>query len=305
MWQYVDNHFRQFLDELELREDERADAERKAERIARSLYAFYYPGKEFDQRCYEIVGSYGKGTAARPRTDIDMIFILPWTEWSRIDAITWNKQSYLLQEVKRILIKTSPTTDVRGDGPVVIAPFTTYKVEVVPCWRMDDGRLLNAHTKEGGHWVFANPAAELRYLNVIDTASGGMARDLIKMLKAWKEECNVEMRSVCLEIAAVVFVDQWEHKGKGIHYYDFMIRDFFQFLLRYVNGLARPAGLDDWIPLGDYWESKAQSAYTRACKACGSEHADDSISAMLDWQKVFGFQFKLHISAPILAGLKF
>jgi len=25
------------------------------------------------------------------------------------------------------------------------------------------------------------------------------------MLKAWKEVCNVEMRSICLEIAAVVF----------------------------------------------------------------------------------------------------
>jgi hypothetical protein len=34
-------------------------------------------------------------------------------------------------------------------------------------------------------------------------------------------------------------------------YYDWMVRNFFQFLLGYVNDNARPAGINEWIPLGD------------------------------------------------------
>jgi hypothetical protein len=47
------------------------DAEGKAERIARSLFAKYYPNQAFDASSYVKVGSYSKGTAARPRTDLD------------------------------------------------------------------------------------------------------------------------------------------------------------------------------------------------------------------------------------------
>jgi hypothetical protein len=141
-------------------------------------------------------------------------------------------------------------------------------------------------------------------LNRVDAASKGMARDLIKMLKAWKQTCNVEMRSVCLEIAAVVFIEQWSNSSEGIHYYDFMVRDFFEFLLRYsVGGRAKPAGIDEWIPLGDCWQSKAQSAYDRACKACNYEQTDDEISAVEEWQKIFGGQFKNFQLSSLLAGI--
>src|SRR5260370_15173576 len=71
------------------------------------------------------------------------------------------------------------------------------------------------------------------------------------MLKAWKRECNVDIRSISLEILANVFVTQWEHRHQTIFYYDWMVRDFFAFMLNYVNGWARPAGITEQILLGD------------------------------------------------------
>ena len=235
-----------------------------------------------------------------------MVFIVPVAEWERINAIVWNKQNYLLQEVKGILIDRNPTTDMQGSGPVVIAPFGDYKVEVVPSFIWNDtGVLINAHTKDGGSWKFSHPIAELADLNKVDADSGGMVRDLCKMLKAWKEFCNVEIRSVCLEILAIVFIREWTNKGKDYLYYDFMVRDFFGFMLRYVNGRGKPAGIDEWIDLGDCWKSRAESAYARACKASDYEKADDAYYAVEEWKKNFGYQFH-HAQAETinyLAGL--
>jgi hypothetical protein len=77
VWQYVIPHFNAFLKELELSPKDRKDAEGKAERIAHSLFAKYYPGRlVFDPSCYIKVGSYGKGTAAACDTDLDMLFLL-------------------------------------------------------------------------------------------------------------------------------------------------------------------------------------------------------------------------------------
>jgi hypothetical protein len=119
LWQFVIPHFEGFLTDLELPTASREDAESKAERVARSLFASYYPNLSFDPRCYAIVGSYGKGTAASPRSDVDMIFVLPTEDFYHFDRLLGNKQSQLLQEVRNILLGTFPFTDIRGDGPVV------------------------------------------------------------------------------------------------------------------------------------------------------------------------------------------
>jgi hypothetical protein len=115
------------------------------------------------------------------------------------------------------------------------------------------------------------------------------------MLKAWKRECNIELKSICLEVAASVFVSQWANRADGIgySYHDYLGQDFFGFLSHYVNGSAKPAGINEWIPLGDVRQSKCQSAYNDAAKACNYEHRDDAFNASSEWQKIFGSQFHI------------
>jgi hypothetical protein len=294
LWNYVIAHFETFLNELELLSTTRSDGESKANRVARSLFSAYFPDQTFDSRCYAIVGSYGKGTAARPRSDIDIIFVLPDEDFARINALEGNKQSQLLQEVKYSLLDTFPNTDIRGDGPVVKVPFSSYYFEVAPVFRLRDNKgFLTAHTKNGGSWQYTNPAAEIKWLRDVDAATTAKASHLVKMLKAWKRECNVEMKSICLETAAIYFVQQWYWRLQTIYYYDWMVRDFFASLLQFtIQGWARPAGINEQIPLGDCWQSKCQSAYNRAVKACEYERNDQDDLAVLEWQKIFGPQFK-------------
>jgi hypothetical protein len=112
------------------------------------------------------------------------------------------------------------------------------------------------------------------------------------MLKAWKYECNVELKSISLEVLAVIFVNQWQFRNQTVFYYDWMVRDFFQMLLLYVNGRTRVPGTEEWIELGDCWRTKVQSAFDRAVKACEFEKEDKPYSATLEWQKIFGPTFK-------------
>lgn len=292
MWNCVIPHFSKFLNDLELDSTDRADALGKADRIARKLYSVWYPGMDFDPRCYAIVGSYGKGTAAKPRTDVDMIFVLPDAQFSRFNALASQKQSALLQEVKEDLLDRFPTTDIRGDGPVVKVPFGTYEFEVCPVFRLQDGSFLNAHTRNGGRWGHTNPAAEMNWLKAVDESSLQKATQLVKMLKAWKCECNVDVRSICLETLAIFFIQQWEYRSQPtLLWHDWMVRDFFNFAYRYSsNGSVRPAGIDEWIPSGD-WQSKCLSAYVHAAKACQHEYADEGVLATNEWRKVFGERF--------------
>ncbi len=179
----------------------------------------------------------------------------------------------------------------------MIAPFQTYDVDIVPAFHFTTGdfagQYMIADTTNGGRWRYSNPVAEYSWLHQIDLAWAGKATHLIKMLKAWKRECNVDIKSISLEILANVFVSQWEFRHQTIYYYDWMIRDFFAFMLRHVNGWVRPAGNTEQILLGNCWGSKCRSAYGRALKACDFERSDEGFNATTEWQKIFGSQFQL------------
>jgi hypothetical protein len=291
LWSFVIPHFSGFLKELQLSEQDRRDADGKAERVAKSLFTRYYPNQTFTHDCYVKVGSYGKGTATRPCTDLDMLFILPDADCGRIARLTGNKQSQLLREVKDSLLITFPQTDLRADGQVIIAPFETYSVEVVPAFRLSDQRFLTANTADGGSWSISNPVAEYAHLRAADVASGGKATHLTMMAKAWKHECSVELKSTSIEVLAAIFATEWQYRNYNIYWYDWMVRDFFAFLFKYINGWTRIVGTDEKIQLGDNWHTKLRTAYDRALKACQHEHADQGFSAAVEWQKIFGSQF--------------
>lgn len=69
------------------------------------------------------VGSYGRGTATTD-SDLDVLLSLPRSEYERYDMYRGNGQSRLLQAVKSAVSETYSTTDVKGDGQVVVVSFS-------------------------------------------------------------------------------------------------------------------------------------------------------------------------------------
>src|SRR5204863_93608 len=83
----------------------------------------------------------------RPPRDIDVLFALPYAVYHRYEGKTGNKQSQLLQEVKNVLAQCYTVTKMRGDGQVVVIPFATQSVELVPAFSLTDGKYWVCDTK--------------------------------------------------------------------------------------------------------------------------------------------------------------
>lgn len=293
MWSHVTRHFREFLAGLELTAAQHQDALTKVDSVGRSLCGRYYGGV-YETRRVIVAGSYGKGTAVRPPSDVDLLFVLPDSDFFRFQGRAGNVQSQLLQEIRGVLQTTFPRTSLRGDGQVVAVSFDSYALEVVPAFELEDGRFLSCDTAGGGRWKFIDPRAEFTALHEVDTVSRGKTRQLIRMLKAWKRNRNVPIKSFVLEMAAMDFMRQWEyreHQGSELYYHDWMVRDFFAYLLRFENGYATVAQTPERLPLGDAWVPRCRTAHEAARRACEWEKLDMPISAANEWREIFGVQF--------------
>jgi tRNA nucleotidyltransferase (CCA-adding enzyme) len=66
------------------------------------------------------IGSYGRGTEIRGASDVDLLFRLPPSVYSQYNSHSGNGQSALLQTFRNSIRKTYSSTDVGGDGQVVM-----------------------------------------------------------------------------------------------------------------------------------------------------------------------------------------
>ena len=194
-----------------------------------------------------------------------------------------------MQEVKGILQQTYPTTtNIRGDGPVVVVGFGSYCVEVVPTFELNNYRYLVCDTKMGGLYKEAAPWDEIAFIDDADKRNAYNLRPLIRMLKAWQANCLVPIKSFHLELLAIEYLEQSLWRFNGMFWYDWLVRDFFVFMYSRANTIISIPGTGELIWLGDDWKSKAESAYYRAFKACNYEDQSLMYIAGDEWQKIFG-----------------
>jgi hypothetical protein len=284
----VQPRFEKFHINLFLSPLQQADAYTKRTGVVSCLNRAYY-GYSHDSEHSFLVGSWGKNTATRPPRDVDIYFLLPSTIYQRFQTYLWNKQSALLQEVKNCLAATYPSTEMSGDGQVVVVSFGSYSVEVVPAFELTTPyRYWICHTHNGGSYKETAPWAEVVALDGADEGNAGNLRPLIRMLKAWQANCSVPIKSFHLELVAAEFIAQSPWRQNSMFYFDWLTRDFFLYLYWKANTSIIVPGTLECMNLGDAWQSRALSAYQHAVKACEHESANRVLDAGDEWQKVFG-----------------
>ena len=282
------SRFEKFLAALMLTSDQQSDGSTKHTGVRQCLDAHYY-GSYYEGNGF-LVGSWGKSTEIRPPRDIDIMFALPKEVYDRFQTRPGNKQSQLLQEVKAVLQRTYQNTEMRGDGQVVVVPFVSYAVEVAPAFFLQNGQYFICDTNAGGSYKTVDPKAEIANVKQSNDTTNGNTRDLIRMMKRWQEYCNVELRSFLIELLSIEFLASWQHRGNSTVYYDYMVRDFFYFLKNKSQwSSVTVPGTHESILLGNTgWQSRAETAYDRAVKACEHEAQNRPYSAADEWQKIFG-----------------
>jgi tRNA nucleotidyltransferase (CCA-adding enzyme) len=90
-----------------------------------------------DSKCANClqVGSYGRWTAIKGVSDLDMLYIVPQSKW---ETYKDNKQSKLLADAKDAIKDRYPTTEVYVDRLVVRVLYKDFHVEVQPVfeWKL-------------------------------------------------------------------------------------------------------------------------------------------------------------------------
>lgn len=288
-WIAVRPRFTQFNSELALTPLQRTDGLTKSGGVVGCLNRHYYRSDSRTDHSL-LIGSWGKNTAGRPPRDVDLYFVLPVDVYHRFDGYIWNKQSALLQEVKGVLAETYPDTDMSGDGQVVLVNFGSYNVEVVPAFTLTNGNYWICDTGKGGRYKEANPKGEASHIEALDRATNRNLRPLIRMIKAWQDYCSVPIKSFQLELVAAEFLAQCPWRIYDYFWFDWISRDFFAYLYWKANTWITVPATDESIFLGDEWQSRAESAYSRAVKACDNERDNYVELAGEEWQKIFGQQ---------------
>lgn len=283
----VTARFSKFLENLKLTDGQVSDGGTKRESVVRILNEKYWNSSSGTSNS-RFVGSWAKFTRIRPPRDVDVLFELPSSVHTRFEQRSGNKQSQLLQEVKSVLGAAFSRTEIKGDGPVVLVPFASYCVELIPAFQRYGGGHFVAMTTLGGWYKHEDYEAQVSTMSSSDSAASGNTRDLVRMMKCWQAYCSVPIKSFHIELFAIEFMIQWGNRGKSKEWYDYMCRDFFSYLIGRQNTTLYVPGTGEGVYPGSLWASRAETALGRAKKACEYEASKLWTLAGDEWQKIFG-----------------
>lgn len=238
-------------------------------------------------------GSYGRGTDIYT-SDIDLLMILPYSYYEKYNNYKHNGQSALLQAVKESIENTYKSYK-RADGQVVKVDFTDgISYEIVPCFLNDDNESYTyPDTNGGGSWKTTNPKAEIKAFNEMNKESNKNLKRLCRMMRAWKNKNNVQMSGYLIDTLCYRFMQNWSHKKESYLYYDWMVRDFFDFLINQSqsNSYWFVPGSNRKITSTHSFEYKAKQAKNLALKAIDYQSDGKEYSAKQEWRNIFGTKF--------------
>lgn len=239
------------------------------------------------------VGSYGRDTEIWT-SDIDIVVQLPYPFYEKYNSYSGNGQSALLQDVKKSLQKTYSTSDVKGDGQVIGINFEDkIDLEIVPAFINNDNRSFTyPDTNGGGTWKTTDPRKEIEAINDRNNLTNKNLKRLCRMARAWKAQNNVNMSGILIDTLAYKFIKNWEYKDKSFLYYDYMSRDFFEYLKNIDKEKTywHAPGSNRYVYKNGPFQSKAKKAYDLAVEAISLE-TKYPYSTKKKWREIYGTKF--------------
>lgn len=239
------------------------------------------------------VGSYGRFTAINNLSDLDMLYILPDTEWENYRN---NGQVKLLDDVKKAIEQRYPTTELKKDRLVVQVKYNDFLVEVQPVFRLDSGGFCYPDTYDGGKWKETKPHLEIKAMRMANEQKNNNLRNLCRMLRAWKNKHGVVMGGLLIDTLAYNFLmSTSDYDDKSYSNYPDMIRDFFEYLSKLDSQRKEylALGSNQKVKVKEPFVRKAERALDIINKAFNAETLE---IYNLRWRDLFGRYFpKLEI----------
>ena len=255
---------------------------------------FWYTSSDTYHSYY--VGSYGRNTAIRGFSDLDMVFELPASLYHQYDSYSGNGQSTLLQSVRSSLRNTYSTSDIGADGQVIVIHFQDgITFEVLPVFMNQEGSYTYPDSNYGGKWRVTNPRPEIRAIRDRNACCNNNLIPLCRMMRAWKNTWGVPIGGLLIDTLAYQFIDSCQWKDKSYLYYDFICRDFFKWMADQdtEKEFWRAPGSGQYVYGKGLFQYKAKRCYNIALDAIAYETGKPKMewSAKQKWREIFGTLF--------------
>ena len=233
-----------------------------------------------------MIGSFGRHTAIKSISDLDMVFILP--SGLRDDYNDANGPRRMLERVRDVLKARYPSTIVRVDQCVVRVQFTTnaFKFEVQPAFENDEGSFDYPDTKAES-WKTTKPRAEIAATKECNDRTSTNMRHLARMARAWKNTSGVNLGGLVIDTLVYNFFQQTSaYDSANTGSFDLMARDFFAFLKdEPEKDYYQALGSRQRVYVKAKFQAKAKKAYNRCVDAIENE---GKTAAAKKWREVFG-----------------
>lgn len=241
-------------------------------------------------------GSYGRNTAINNTSDVDLVFELPYSIYQQYNAYNGNSQSALLQAVRNSIKTRYSVTNIGADGQVVQVPFDDgLTFEVLPAFVNNDCSYTYPDSNGGGVWRVTNPKAEIEAIRSRNADCNYNLIPLCKMTRAWKIKWGVPIKGLLIDTLAYQFINTWGFRDKSFLYYDFMCRDFFEFMKNQNKEQEwwKAPGSGQYVYGKGQFQYKATQCYNIALEAIAHESATPKRewSAKQKWRDIFGTAF--------------
>ncbi|WP_305811993.1 nucleotide-binding domain-containing protein [Photobacterium leiognathi] len=282
--------FRDFLQNLKIDNSEKIS--KRYDEITASLNKIFRDTESKKANSLQ-VGSYGRWTAIKGISDLDMLYIMPKGKW---DYYKDGKQSQLLSDVRSAIKTRYPTTDVRVDRLVVTVTYTNFHIEVQPVFEQDDGSFKYPDTYNDGSWKITKPREEITAMTEFSREKNNNLRNLCRMARAWKNKHGVGMGGLLIDTLAHNFLKSTDYyDDKGFLYYDYMSRDFFEYLSKLPKQDRFAAlGSGQHVKVKKQFQRKAKKAYKLCLKAIDAGDASHN-----KWKKVYGRPFPATVTKAV------
>lgn len=266
--------FSEFYQNILLTPNQQDEVKTRFRGVMNVLHKYFY-GENDNNDISKLIGSYGKQTNIRPPSDIDTVFLLPLSEWEHYSSLSSNAQAVLLQKIREVLMKTYSETDVKAWEKVVKVDFKVHKVEVVPAWKLLDGKFRIPNSTNGGSWEIVDYDAEVEQLNRLNKRNNGKTRQIIRMIKKWNKTISPidPLSSYNIEKFVINFVSVYNTVNTS---FSLIIKDFFDYLSLVIDKSRK---------------SYVLTAKDRAFRACSYQAEGELEKAADEWRKVFGDDF--------------
>jgi hypothetical protein len=231
-----------------------------------------------------MVGSYGRHTAIKGISDLDLIYVLPSDLRDTYDGETGPRR--MLERVRDALKARYPTTDIRVDQCVVRIQFASFKFEVQPAFENDDKSFSYPDTTAKA-WKVTKPRDEIEETRACNQRTSNNMRRLARMARAWKNANGVNMGGLLIDtLVHRFFASTADYNTAGTDSYDGMVRDFFGFLADEPDkDFYLALGSNQRVKVKSRFQPKAKKAYNRCVEAI--EKAGKA-GANKKWREVFG-----------------